>query len=280
MEAAAEQLNSGSDRLVQMLACALFCARKIGLLLTVMLVYLLSTSRNAGKRLQRLLKVQNILLTFTINNEVIERTDSFKYLGVTVNSIMSWSDHVDSIIKKINQRIGLITRIKHLIPITTRLTLYNSLIVPLFDYGDIIWGDKVNITLMNHLQVFQNKVAKTILDLPPWNSASDALKTLNIAPLSDRRFLHRCTMVYKCLSNSFDYDFNLTFNNMIHSYDTRNKNNLHLPRIRTNWGKQRFSFHAAKDWNSLDTKTRELPSLSRFKSRLKNIISHSSSSLS
>ena len=39
---------------------------------------------------------------------------------------------------------------------------------------------------------------------------------------------------------------NLTFNNMIHSYDTRNKNNLHLPHIRTNWGKQRFSFHAAK----------------------------------
>ena len=85
---------------------------------------------------------------------------------------------------------------------------------------------------MNHLQVLQNKVAKTILDLPPWNSASDALKTLNITPLSDRRFLHRCTMVYKCLSNSFNYDFNLTFNNMIHSYDTRNKNNLHLPRIR------------------------------------------------
>ena len=96
------------------------------------------------------MKVQNTLLTFTINNEVIERTDSFKYLGVTVNSIMSWSDHVDSIIKKINQRIGLITRIKNLIPITTRLTLYNSLIVPLFDYGDIIWGDKENITLMNH----------------------------------------------------------------------------------------------------------------------------------
>ena len=32
-------------------------------------------------------------------------------------------------------------------------------------------------------QVLQNKVAKTILDLPPWNSASDALKTLNITPI-------------------------------------------------------------------------------------------------
>ena len=214
---------------------------------------------------QRLLKVQNILLTFTINNEVIERTDSFKYLGVTVNSIMSWSDHVDSIIKKINQRIGLITRIKHLIPITTRLTLYNSLIMPLFDYGDI-WGDKVNITLMNHLQVFQNKVAKTILDLPPWNSASDALKTLNIAPLSDRRFLHRCTMVYKCLSNSFDYDFNLTFNNMIHSYTTHvirticifpvyeligeNKDSpFMLPKTGTPWILKQENYHRCLDLN-------------------------------
>ena len=57
-----------------------------------------------------------LLFLVCINNEVIERTDSFKYLGVTMNSIMSWSDHMDSMIKKINQRIGLITRIKHLIP--------------------------------------------------------------------------------------------------------------------------------------------------------------------
>lgn len=32
-----------------------------------------------------------------------------------------------------------------------RITLYNSLVHLLFDYGDTIWGDKGNATLMNEL---------------------------------------------------------------------------------------------------------------------------------
>ena len=43
-----------------------------------------------------------------------------------------------------NQRLGVIKRVKYLLPLHARLTLYNSLILPLFDYGDIVWGDKNN----------------------------------------------------------------------------------------------------------------------------------------
>ena len=34
---------------------------------------------------------------------------------------------------------------------------------PLFDYGDTIWGDKGNATLMNELQLLQNKAAKNFV---------------------------------------------------------------------------------------------------------------------
>ena len=48
----------------------------------------------------------------------------------------------------------------------TRVTLYNNLILPLFDYRDVIWGDKNNDTIMSKLQIQQNKAAKVMLGAP------------------------------------------------------------------------------------------------------------------
>jgi len=65
----------------------------------------------------------------------------------------------------------MIKRIQYLLPLHAKLTLYNCLIIPLFDYGDIVWSDKNNNTLMGQLQVLQNKAAKVLLNLPPRGSS-------------------------------------------------------------------------------------------------------------
>jgi len=86
---------------------------------------------------------------------------------------MSWYDHVDAIGTKINQRLGK----KHL-PTHACITFYNSLISALFDYADIVWGDKNNTSLMHQLQVLQNRAAKVILDAPMSSSPTEALNEL------------------------------------------------------------------------------------------------------
>ena len=58
---------------------------------------------------------------------------------------ISWSD-IDALSKKVSQRI--LRRVKHLLPVRGSLTLYNSLILPLFDYADIVWGDKNSEVLL------------------------------------------------------------------------------------------------------------------------------------
>jgi hypothetical protein len=70
-------------------------------------------------------------------------------------------------IAKINQRLGVLRRIKEFLDLETRCVLYTSLVLPLFDYGDTIWGDKNNSVLMNSLQVLENKAAKIILNQHP-----------------------------------------------------------------------------------------------------------------
>ena len=104
-----------------------------------------------------------------ISGTMLERVDTFKYLGITTE----WSGHIESLVSKANQRIGLLRRVKHLLPRHARITLYNALILPILNYADIVWGDKDNIVLMNMLQIVQNKAAKTIVDLPMYASSTD-----------------------------------------------------------------------------------------------------------
>ena len=87
---------------------------------------------------QKLNRIQDILVK--VEGTCIERTQSFKYLGVAFNQSMSWADHVDAISTK--DRIGLIRRIRNVLPLQTRVTFYNILILPLFDYGDFILGTR------------------------------------------------------------------------------------------------------------------------------------------
>ena len=87
-----------------------------------------------------------------------------------------------SISKKVYQGLGLTRHVKHLLHLNVRLLLYNSLVLPSFDYSDIVWGDKNNSTLMDHLQLSQNNAARLILDLPKYFSATESISTLNWKP--------------------------------------------------------------------------------------------------
>ena len=99
--------------------------------------------------------------------DILLNTSMYIYLRISHGLI----EHLTG---KINQRLGLLKRIKHLLPFRARLLFYKSLVMPLFEYADLVWGDKHNITLMSSLQVLQNKAAKVILNRPLYSSSTEA----------------------------------------------------------------------------------------------------------
>ena len=55
--------------------------------------------------------------------------------------ILSWKTHINSVATKISKTIGLIARLRHIVPTCTLLNIYQSLIVPYITYGLISWGN-------------------------------------------------------------------------------------------------------------------------------------------
>ena len=219
---------------------------------------------------RRLQACQGVKLV--IDHENLECEDSIKYLGVVIHKNLTWNEHIESLIAKVNQRIGLLNRIKHLLPLDARVAIYNAPIRPLFDFADTIWGDRDNITLMHDLQVLQNKAAKVILDLPNYASSTDALKTLGWPTLFQERLVHRYITTFKYIHGLVDHNFNILRNLDIHSYNTRRRNDFRLPLAKRNYGKQRLFYQCAKEWNTLDASLKEINSLLIFKQNIKSYI--------
>ena len=72
-------------------------------------------------------------LDLVIDKDTIEQVDHLKYLGVIINEKLTWCDHIDYIQSKVAKRLGMLKRIKHLLPVKSRELVFNTLIFPILD---------------------------------------------------------------------------------------------------------------------------------------------------
>ena len=90
------------------------------------------------ERSERLASLSSTLHV-NIGNVLLDGVQSYKYLGLMINSNLTWHDHIDYIKNEIYKNLRLLRRIKKYLPIHSRLLFYTSYILPIFDYADIVW---------------------------------------------------------------------------------------------------------------------------------------------
>ena len=74
-------------------------------------------------------------LSFSINGLQIENVHNFNFLGLTINCHLDWKPHLSSIGIKITRVIGLLRKLKYMLPTQVLQSIYNSLILPYMHYA-------------------------------------------------------------------------------------------------------------------------------------------------
>jgi len=75
-----------------------------------------------------------------LNNIPIKRVAQTKFLGIILDEHLKWHPHINLVQNKIAKSIGIIKRLKNVLPSQTLKTLYNTFIAPYLSYGTIIWA--------------------------------------------------------------------------------------------------------------------------------------------
>ena len=159
-----------------------------------------------------------------VGDMMIKRVTKVKYLGLVVDENLSWDEHVEYISKTISRNIGIIKRMRSILPHELLTTLYMTLVEPHFRYCDIVWG-QYNETLKDKLQTLQNRAARVICnrrfeDVDDHQELLNYLGWLNVRQLFS---LDLGVFVFKAINGLIPDQFNEMYSksNTIHSHGTR-----------------------------------------------------------
>lgn len=137
---------------------------------------------------------------YKINSVLVDRTPTYKYLGVHMSSSLSWTTHIELICADASRALGYLRRnLKSASPDIKKLA-YLTFIRPKLEYASSIWSPS-QAYLGNKLEAVQNRAARFISSQYSNNISVSALKqTLSLPLLESRRTIARL-----CLLHCFFY---------------------------------------------------------------------------
>ena len=162
-----------------------------------------------------------------------------------------------------------------MLPKSTCLTLYNTLILPLFDYCSFVWdscglGDKTHSEKLN-------RRAACIIECRsvPYE---DLRNVLGWPSLVARREYLKCILVVKSLHNMAPSYLLSNFKqaSQIHTYNTRGCDLLRPPRAKTKKYQGSFVINGTCAFNALPHEIRSVEGLSVFKRKCKECFKNES----
>ena len=98
----------------------------------------------------------------------VARVDTYKYLGIVLNNKLTWGDHVDFIVKKLNSRMYCLRKLNsfHITPEILNV-FYSSTIVSVWRYSLVCWGGNVSKSEKRRIDGIIRKAERVIGECQP-----------------------------------------------------------------------------------------------------------------
>ena len=141
----------------------------------------------------------------------------------------------------------------------------NALMLPQFDYLDIIWC-KANKTKLDELDLIYKKVAKIALDVGMQERTLTVYKEMKWLPLHIRRQLHLAAYMYRIINGLSPKNFMNKFAYISGGSRDGNNCNLYTNKSRTH---KEFYYIGAKCWNLLSQSLRNVECVKDFSNTYK-----------
>ena len=145
-----------------------------------------------------------------MNGHRVRPSDHIKYLGVYLDSTLSGHSHCENLTKKLKRANGMLSKIRHYVPVTELRSIYYAIFSSHMMYGSQVWGQSIT-THTEKVFKLQNR-AMRIISFADFRADENPLYAKNsILKLEDQIKLQNCLFVFdflhKRLPESFDNYF-------------------------------------------------------------------------
>ena len=119
-------------------------------------------------------------------NDVIRPTQSAKFLGVEIDSMLSFKKHIDSVCDRSTRRLNVLKVLAYNgVDPPTLMKLYKIYVRPIIEYGSIAFSTAPRTQLLR-LEQIQNEAIRTALRLPRYIRKNLLNEYASIQPINDR----------------------------------------------------------------------------------------------
>ena len=108
-------------------------------------------------------KIPLKLPTLKIENKIIEKPPSIKFLGVILDENVSCRYHIKAVENKLSKDSGLLCRAKRFLDEISLKTMYYSYIHSFLNYANIAWAS-AHFTKFKTISCKQKQAARTVFD--------------------------------------------------------------------------------------------------------------------
>ena len=192
----------------------------------------------------------------------MEFVSQYKYLGVILDSNLAFTKHLNNVIRIVSHKINLLAKVRRYLDNRASLLIYKTMILPYFDYGDILFmkSQKHLLSKLDHLQKRALKMCLHITGDVPDNIL---LTSADVAYLGRRREAHILNYMYKNKEKEELLD--------IKNVNTRSRVAPLFKTVIPSCEKYKNSalYHGAILWNMLPVNIRNIDSFDSFKAHQK-----------
>ena len=202
--------------------------------------------------------------SISMNGQLLDVRTEGMFLGVKIDATLSFSAHIDYICSKLSRTVGIIYRLKELVPKMVKISLYNTLFYPLLTYNILVWGSTTN----NHLyplQILQKRIVRIIDQIGFRDHTNPSFFNNKLLKLPD---VHEYFVAIYMYKNLDAFNTNADF----HHYNTRGREELRSDLCRLKKAQMSIKFVGPKIWNQLPASLKGATSLPTFKRYLKNYL--------
>ena len=167
--------------------------------------------------------------SLVLNNHNIKRVTQTKSLGLIVDEIFSLEAQFNLTMDKINSGIWALQRLKNILPQAQLCTVYYEIVESQLRYDDVVWGrlSRMKLAALQRLQTRALKIIKNAKIKDTWSCPGVDVENI----ICFDRNVMTYNIIHKLCPNSFlgKYKPRSSFS----SYNTRNSQNLQIPKHRT-----------------------------------------------
>ena len=101
-------------------------------------------------------KPMNNVVTILINKHAIDEVKYVKYLGILIDSQLTFKNQIDELTKKISRAVGVLYKLCPYVTPKILTSVYYAIVYPFLLYGVVVWGN-ANKVLLEPIHVLQKK---------------------------------------------------------------------------------------------------------------------------